>query len=53
MEMGHPDPVFPDGQKKIPTVKLNILRKSRMQKFCYIQVIFFDLSYLPVAAVGT
>ena len=25
----------------------------RIQNFCYIQVIVFDLSYLPVAAVGT
>ena len=25
----------------------------RIQKFCYIQVIVFDLRYLPVAAVGT
>ena len=23
------------------------------QNFCYIQIIVFDLSYLPVAAVGT
>ena len=38
---------------RIPTVKLKIPRKSRIQKFCYIQVIVFDLSYLPVAAVGT
>ena len=27
--------------------------KSRISNFCYIQVIVFDLSYLPVAAVGT
>ena len=27
--------------------------KSRIQKFCYIQVIVFDLSFLQVAAVGT
>ena len=26
---------------------------SRIQNFCYIQVIVFHLSYLPVAAVGT
>ena len=26
---------------------------SRIQNFCYIQVIVFDLSYLPVTAVGT
>ena len=38
---------------RIPTVKLKIPEKSRIQKFCYIQVIVFDLSYLPVAAVGT
>ena len=25
----------------------------RMTNFCYIQVIVFDFSYLPVAAVGT
>ena len=25
----------------------------RIPNFCYIQVIVFDLSYLPVAAVGT
>ena len=36
---------------RIPTVKLKIPGKSRIQKFCYIQVIVFDLSYLPVAAV--
>ena len=38
---------------RIPTVKLKIPGKSRIQKFCYIQVIVFDHSYLPVAAVGT
>ena len=27
--------------------------KSRIPNFCYIQVIVFDLGYLPVAAVGT
>ena len=27
--------------------------KNRIPNFCYIQVIVFDLSYLPVAAVGT
>ena len=27
--------------------------KSRIPKFCYIKFIVFDLSYLPVAAVGT
>ena len=27
--------------------------KIRIPNFCYIQVIVFDLSYLPVAAVGT
>ena len=27
--------------------------KSRIPNFCYIQVIVFDLSYLPVTAVGT
>ena len=44
-------------QNRIPTVKLKIPGKSifeiRNQNFCYIQVIVFDLSYLPVAAVGT
>ena len=25
----------------------------RIRNFCYIQVIVFDLSYLPVAAIGT
>ena len=42
---------------RIPTVKLKIPRKNifglRNQNFCYSQVIDFDLSYLPVAAVGT
>ena len=42
---------------RIPTVKLKIPEKSifeiRIQNSCYIQVIVFDLSYLPVAAVGT
>ena len=37
---------------RIPTVKLKIHGKSRIPKFCYIQVIVFDLSYLPVPAVG-
>ena len=27
--------------------------KSRIPNFCYIQVIVFDFSYLPVVAVGT
>ena len=27
--------------------------KIRIPNFCYIQVLVFDLSYLPVAAVGT
>ena len=27
--------------------------KIRIPNFCYIQVIVFDLSYLPVTAVGT
>ena len=31
---------------RIPTVKLKIPGKSRIQKFCYIQIIVFDLSYL-------
>jgi len=38
-------------------VKLKIPGKSifqiRNQNFGYIQVIVFDLSYLPVAAIGT
>ena len=42
---------------RIPTVKLKIPKKSifeiRNQDFCYIQVKVFDLSYLPVRAVGT
>ena len=42
---------------RIPTLKLEILGKSifeiRNQNLCYIQVLVFDLSYLPVAAVGT
>ena len=38
---------------RIPTVKLKIPGQSRIQKICYIQVIVFDLGYLPVAAVGT
>ena len=28
-------------------------QKIQIPNFCYIQVIAFDLSYLPVAAVGT
>ena len=43
--------------RRIPAVKLKILGKNifkiRIPNFCYIQVIVFDLSYLPVAAVGT
>ena len=27
--------------------------KIRIPNFCYIQVIVFDLNYLPVAAIGT
>ena len=46
-----------DSDSRIPTVKLKIPVKSifeiRNQNICYIQVIVFDLSYLPVAAVGT
>ena len=42
---------------RIPTVKLKIPGKRifeiRNQNFCCIQVIVFDLSYLPVAVVGT
>ena len=42
---------------RIPTVKLKIPGKSifkiRNQNFYFIQVVAFDLSYLPVAAVGT
>ena len=30
-----------------------IIFKIRIPNFCYIQVIVFDLSYLPVASVGT
>ena len=45
--------IFGPKTVRIPTVKLKIPGKSRIQKFCYIQVIVFDLSYLPVAAVGT
>ena len=44
-------------QNRIPTVKLKIPGNSifeiRNQNFCLIQVMFFELSYLPVAAVGT
>ena len=40
-------------KSRIQTVKLKIPRKSRIPNFCYIQVIVFDLDYLPVAAVGT
>ena len=42
---------------RILTMKLKIPGKKhgkiRIPNFCYIQVIVFDLSYLPVAAVGT
>ena len=41
------------GSYRIPTVKLKISGKSRIQRFCYIQVIVFDLSYLPVVAIRT
>ena len=37
---------------RILTVKLKVSGKGRIQKFCHIQVIVFDLSYLPVTAVG-
>ena len=39
----------PDGE--IENSGKNIFQ-IRIQKFCYIQVIVFDLSYLPVAAVA-
>ena len=46
-----------NGDIRIPTVKLKIPGKKifeiRIPNFCYIEVIVFDLSYLPVAAVGT
>ena len=41
---------------RIPTVKLKIPGKLFLNtnpEFLYIQVIVFDLSYLPVAVVGT
>ena len=42
---------------RILTVKLKIsgksMENSRIPNFYYIQVIVFDLNYLPVAAVGT
>ena len=44
-------------QARIPTVKLKIPGKGifeiRNENFCYIQVIVFDLRYLPLAVVGT
>ena len=44
---------LPQESNRIQTVKLKIPGKSRIPNFCYIQVIVFDLGYLPVAAVGT
>ena len=45
-----------DSLRQDPDGEIENFRKSifeiRIQKFCYIQVIVFDLSYLPVAAVG-
>ena len=42
---------------RIPTAKLKIpgksIFKTRNQNFYYIQVIVFDFSYRPVAAIGT
>ena len=38
---------------RIQAVKLKIPGKTRITNFCYIQVIVFDIGYLPVAAVGT
>ena len=40
----------PDGE--IETSEKSIF-EIQIPNFCYIQVIVFDLSYLPVAAVGT
>ena len=51
--LGVSRPTVMNPQIRIPTVKLKIPGKSRIQKFCYIQVIVFNLSYLPLAAVGT
>ena len=39
----------PDGEIENSGKSIEI----RILDFCYIQVIVFDLSYLPVAAVGT
>ena len=53
----HVSPRSREGAGRIPAVKLEIPWKSifeiRNQNFCYIPLIVFDLSYLPVAAVGT
>jgi len=38
---------------KIPGKSIFDRVKIRNQNFCYIQVIDFDLGYLPLAAVGT
>ena len=41
---------------RFPTIELKFQEKHfeiRISSFCYIQVIVFDLSYLPVAAIGT
>ena len=40
-----PDGVIENSGKKIFEI--------RIPNFCYIQVLVFDLNYLPVAAVGT
>jgi len=39
---------------RILTVKLKIRKKTflEFENLCYIQIIVFDLSYLPLAAVG-
>ena len=50
-------PLKATDENRILTVKLKIPRKSifeiRNQNFYYIQVIVFDFSYLPVAAIWT
>ena len=40
----------PDGEVENPGKSIFEIRN---QNFCYIQVLVFDVDYLPVAAVGT
>ena len=41
-----------EGSNQDPDGEIENYGKSRISNFCYIEVIVFDISYLPVSAVG-